>query len=57
MKINHLARIRLDTVLENCIFYISTMYEFSHNQDPEQTLKTPTQWRGRYDRGTMRWSI
>jgi hypothetical protein len=30
MKPNHPAQIRLNTVLENCIFYISTMYEFSH---------------------------
>ena len=30
MKPNHPAHIRLNTVLENCIFYISTMYEFSH---------------------------
>src|SRR5262249_44170154 len=36
MKLNHSAQIRLDTVSENCIFYISTTYEFSHSQDPEQ---------------------
>src|SRR5437899_8022448 len=31
MKLNHTAQIRLDTLLENCIFYISAMYEFSHD--------------------------
>src|SRR5215468_2774744 len=34
MKLNHSAQIRLDTVSENCIFYISTTYEFSHSQGP-----------------------
>jgi hypothetical protein len=34
MKLNHPAQIRLDTVLENCIFYISPMYEFSHSLGP-----------------------
>jgi hypothetical protein len=34
MKLNHPAQIRLDTVLKNCIFYISPMYEFSHSLDP-----------------------
>src|SRR5262249_1095200 len=29
---NHAARMRPDAVLENCIFYISPMYEFSHSQ-------------------------
>ena len=24
-------------MLENCIFYIFQMYEFSHSQDPERT--------------------
>ena len=31
-KLNNLAQSRLNTVLENCIFYISPMYEFSHSQ-------------------------
>jgi hypothetical protein len=31
MKLNHPAQIRLDTVLENCIFYVLPMYEFSHS--------------------------
>jgi hypothetical protein len=29
--------IPLDAMLENCIFYISRMYEFSHSLDPLQT--------------------
>ena len=29
---NHAASMRPDAVLENCIFYISPMYEFSHSQ-------------------------
>jgi hypothetical protein len=28
---------RLDAVLENCVFYISLMYEFSHSQGQKQT--------------------
>src|SRR5262249_13947884 len=32
MKLSHPAKSRLYTVLENCIFYISPMYEFSHSQ-------------------------
>jgi hypothetical protein len=27
-----------DAALENCIFYISSLYEFSHNLDPSATL-------------------
>ena len=38
MKLNHPAQIRLDTVLENCIFYISPMYEFSHGLGQKPTL-------------------
>jgi hypothetical protein len=34
----HTAQIQLDTVLENCVFYILTMYEFSHSLDPNRTL-------------------
>src|SRR5262245_51637878 len=30
--LNHAARLRRHTVLENCIFHISSMYEFSHSQ-------------------------
>src|SRR5262249_7378516 len=36
MKLNLSAQIRLDTVSENCIFYISTTYEFSHGQGPRR---------------------
>jgi hypothetical protein len=36
MKLNHPTQIRLDTVLENCAFYISTMYEFSHSLGKER---------------------
>src|SRR5262245_27779138 len=32
MKFTYSAQIRLDTVLENCIFYIPSMYEFLHSQ-------------------------
>ena len=38
MKLNHAAQIRLDTVLKNCIFYISPMYEFSHSLDPKADI-------------------
>src|ERR1039457_4758868 len=31
MRTDAAADIRLDAVLENCIFYISSMYEFSHS--------------------------
>src|SRR5439155_2489411 len=33
------AHIRLDPVLENCIFHISAMHEFSHSQDPERSSR------------------
>ena len=26
-----------DAALENCIFYLSSLYEFSHNLDPSRT--------------------
>ena len=29
---NHTAHGQLEAVLENCIFYISPMYQFSHSQ-------------------------
>ena len=32
MELNHPPQIQLDTVSENCFFYISPMYEFSHSQ-------------------------
>jgi len=37
MKLNHPEQIQFDTVLENCFFYVSSMYEFSHSLDPLQT--------------------
>jgi hypothetical protein len=37
MRTDNAADIRLDAILENCIFYIFRMYEFSHSLDPERT--------------------
>jgi len=37
MKLNHPEQIQFDTVLENCFFYISSMYEFSHSLDPKRS--------------------
>src|SRR5262245_47034012 len=37
MKLSHPAKSRLCTALENCIFYISPMYEFSHSQGHKAT--------------------
>jgi hypothetical protein len=37
MRTDNAADIRLNAMLENCIFYISPMYEFSHSLDPERT--------------------
>jgi hypothetical protein len=45
----------LDAMSENCVFYISPMYEFSHSLDPKQTsarvcetarAQTPKHWVG-----------
>jgi hypothetical protein len=33
---NHTAHARFDALLENCVFYISRMYEFLHSQGHEQ---------------------
>jgi hypothetical protein len=38
MRTDNAADIRLVAMLENCIFYISRMYEFSHSLDPKRTL-------------------
>ena len=38
MRTDNAADIWLDAMLENCIFYISRMYEFSHSLDPKRTL-------------------
>src|SRR5215467_7309348 len=37
MKFTYSAQIRLDTVLENCIFYIPSRYEFLHSQGQTRT--------------------
>ena len=37
MRTDNAADIRLDAMLENFIFYISRMYEFSHSLDPKRT--------------------
>ena len=50
---NHAARMRPDAVLENCIFYISPMYEFSHSQGHSMTSSTRASTIG----GTSRSSV
>jgi hypothetical protein len=37
MRTDNAVDIRLDAMLENCIFYISPMYEFSHSLGHEET--------------------
>ena len=37
MRTNNAADIRLGVMLENSIFYIFTMYEFSHSLGPKRT--------------------
>jgi hypothetical protein len=37
MESNRAARTMFDTLSENCIFYISRMYEFLHNQGQTRT--------------------
>jgi hypothetical protein len=39
MRTDNAADIRLVAMLENSIFYISRMYEFSHSLDPKRTLE------------------
>src|SRR5262249_816834 len=41
MELSHQAQIQLDSVSENCFFYISPMYEFSHSQG--QNVKTQSE--------------
>ena len=44
MRTDNAADIRLDAMLENCIFYISPMYEFSHSlghSRPSWSRSTP----------------
>jgi hypothetical protein len=43
MRTDNAADIRLVATLENSIFYISRMYEFSHSLDPERTSAIPAQ--------------
>jgi hypothetical protein len=38
MRTDYAADTRLDTMLENCIFYIFRMYEFSDSLVQERTL-------------------
>ena len=37
LRTDNAADIRLDAMSENCVFYISPMYEFSHSLDPKRT--------------------
>jgi hypothetical protein len=39
MESNRAARSMFDTLPENCIFYISPMYEFSHRLGHKQTRR------------------
>jgi hypothetical protein len=39
MESNDAARAMFDTLLENCIFYISPMYEFLHSQGQSRRTK------------------
>jgi hypothetical protein len=34
---NHTAHARFDALLENCVFYISRMYEFLHSQGQQHS--------------------
>jgi len=47
LRTDNAADIRLDAMSENCVFYISPMYEFSHSLDPEQTSRRPASRAGR----------
>ena len=38
MRTENAADMRLDAMLENCIFYIFSVYEFSHSLDPEADI-------------------
>ena len=37
LRTDNAADTRLDAMSENCVFYISPMYEFSHSLDPQRT--------------------
>ena len=43
MESNDAARAMFDVLLENCIFYISPMYEFSHSQGQQLTSRLSVQ--------------
>jgi hypothetical protein len=51
LRTDNAADIRLDAMSENCVFYISPMYEFSHSLDPKRTLMSA---RSRAPRGGCR---
>jgi hypothetical protein len=36
---NHTAHARFDALLENCVFYISRMYEFLHSQGQSESSR------------------
>jgi hypothetical protein len=38
LRTDNAADIRLDAMSENCVFYISLMYEFSHSLGQNRTL-------------------
>jgi len=44
MRTDDSADMRFNAMLENYIFYISRMYEFSHSLDPERPFAT-VNWR------------
>ena len=46
MRTDNAADIRLNAMLENCIFYISPMYEFSHSLDPKRTFRARAGYTG-----------
>ena len=40
LRTDNAADIRLDAMSENCVFYISPMYEFSHSLGPDSDIGT-----------------
>src|SRR5262245_56296040 len=40
-EVSHAALTQLNPSLQNCIFYISPMYEFLHNQGHQRPVDTP----------------
>src|SRR5437879_982105 len=41
LRTDNAADVRLDAILENCIFYISAMHEFSHSLGQKLPSATP----------------